>query len=168
MKNFSGGMKQRAGVAQFFLSTKPVVIVDEPTAGLDPLERVRFRLILSELARTRIVILSTHIVEDITSSCKCLAVLNKGEVVYHGDLDGVQRGAKGMIWDLVKPSGEDVPIPRRRILFRKHIGDNVMYHYVARDPLPGSVPVEATFEDAYVALLLKHNTDESGMPEPAV
>jgi len=166
MKNYSGGMKQRAGVAQFFLSMRPVVIVDEPTAGLDPLERVRFRLILSELARTRIVILSTHIVEDITSSCNRIAVLNRGEVLYHGDLEGVHRAGEGMIWDLVRPAGEDVPIPRRQILFRRYIGDQVLYHYVSEQPLPGSVSVPAGFEDAYVALLLKHNADGALMPKP--
>jgi len=166
MKNFSGGMKQRAGVAQFFLSTKPVIVVDEPTAGLDPLERVRFRLILSRLAQSRIVILSTHIVEDITSSCKSLAVLNKGEVIYNGGVDDILPKARGLIWDLVKPASEEVPILRRRILFRKHIGENVLYHYVSDDPLPGSAPVEPTFEDAYVALLLQHGAETALMPKP--
>lgn len=159
MKRFSGGMRQRAGIAQFLLSPRPIIIVDEPTAGLDPVERVKFRLLLSDLARTRIVILSTHIVDDITSSCRQVAVLNRGEVLYQGDLQGIQNLAQGLIWDAVLEDGHrELPIPRRQILYRKHIGeDRVLCHYISENPVPGSTPVQPTFEDAYVALLLKHD-----------
>ena len=168
MKRFSGGMRQRAGVAQFMLNPRPLIIVDEPTAGLDPVERVKFRLFLSELAQTRIVLLSTHIVDDITSSCKCVAVLNRGEVLYQGDVQGIQAQAQNLIWDIILPADQPPPIPRRQILFRRHITGllsqraegatrNVICHYVSENPLPGSTPVYPSFEDAYVALLLKHD-----------
>ncbi|MCX6999809.1 MAG: efflux RND transporter permease subunit, partial [Candidatus Sumerlaeota bacterium] len=183
MKRFSGGMRQRAGVAQFMLNPRPLIIVDEPTAGLDPVERVKFRLFLSELAQTRIVLLSTHIVDDITSSCKCVAVLNRGEVLYQGDVQGIQAQAQNLIWDIILPADQPPPIPRRQILFRRHtsrlrqsVSDgrtgflswsaegatrNVLCHYVSENPLPGSTPVQPSFEDAYVALLLKHDASSA-------
>jgi len=157
MKRFSGGMRQRAGVAQFLLNPRPIIIVDEPTAGLDPVERVKFRLLLSELARTRIVILSTHIVEDITSSCRKVAILNRGNVIYQGSLEGVVEAAGDLVWDLVRPAGDKVPIQRRQIIYRKYIGDDVLYHYASREPVPGSKHVAPSFEDAYVAMLLLHD-----------
>ena len=162
MKSFSGGMQQRAGVAQLLLAPRPVIIVDEPTAGLDPVERVRFRLLLSELARERIVVLSTHIVDDITSSCKRVAVLSQGSVVYDGGVDGIQRSAAHRVWDLVHPARDEVAIERRQILYRKHVGDRVLYHYVSDSPLPGSTPADATFEDAYVSLLIGREEEGRG------
>ena len=156
MKRFSGGMRQRAGIAQLLLRPARIMIVDEPTAGLDPVERVRFRLLLAELARTRIVILSTHIVDDITSSCRKVAVLHRGQVVYHGETDRIQATARGKIWDLALPAEFPSPIPERHTLFRRHLGDRILYHYYAPEPLEGAIPVEPTFEDAYVALLMGH------------
>ena len=161
MRRFSGGMRQRAGIAQFLLRPNPIIIVDEPTAGLDPAERVRFRLLLSELARSRIVILSTHIVDDITSSCKQVAVLNQGRLLYHGDLKGIERQAQGRVWDVVLPAAAPAPVPPRQILFRKHVAEGVLYHYISGAPAPGSAPVQPTFEDAYIALLSSENTTEA-------
>ncbi len=161
MKRFSGGMRQRAGIAQILLHPRPVIIVDEPTGGLDPVERVRFRLLLSQLARTRIVILSTHIVDDITSSCRKVAVLNRGQVLYQGGLEHIQRAARNRIWDLTVRAEEKPAIPPRHILYRKHLGEQILYHYVSSSPLPGSIPVTPTFEDAYVAHLFEHDATRS-------
>lgn len=85
-KALSGGMKRRLGIAQALLHNPQVLIVDEPTAGLDPEERIRFRNLLCEAAGDRIVMLSTHIVEDIEKTCKKIAILNKGELLYNGTL----------------------------------------------------------------------------------
>ncbi|MFC1600790.1 efflux RND transporter permease subunit [Candidatus Sumerlaeota bacterium] len=172
MKRFSGGMRQRAGIAQFLLRPRPIIIVDEPTAGLDPVERVRFRLTLSRLARERIVILSTHIVDDITSSCRQLAVLNRGQVLYHGDLEPIKSLAEGRIWEVSLPApradearrSASLPIPAKAVIHRKHQGDTILCHYVSDAPLPGSTSVPPTFEDAYVALLLRHNATENQQP----
>lgn len=86
-KNLSGGMKRRLGIAQALIGDPKLLIVDEPTAGLDPEERVRFRKILTDIAEDRVVILSTHIVEDVEKTCKNLAVLREGELIYNGSLD---------------------------------------------------------------------------------
>ena len=167
LKSFSGGMRQRAGIAQLLLSPCPIMIVDEPTAGLDPVERVRFRLLLAELARTRIVILSTHIVDDITSSCRRVAVLSRGSVVFEGDVDQIREGAQGMIWDLEQPEAQPPAMPEKAILFKRHLGDRILYHYCGVQPIPGSTPVDASFEDAYVALLLRHGANATTVQAPA-
>jgi HAE1 family hydrophobic/amphiphilic exporter-1 len=154
MKRFSGGMRQRAGIAQLLLRPAPIMIVDEPTAGLDPVERVRFRLLLAELARTRIVILSTHIVDDITSSCRRVAVLSHGRIVYEGDVEQIREAAAGLIWNVVRPRDEPLAIDPRNVIFKQHQDGAILYHYCTREPLPGSTPVAGSFEDAYVALLM--------------
>ncbi len=97
---FSGGMMRRVGLAQIFLRPPKVLIVDEPTAGLDPLERIRFRNLLSQMATDRIVILSTHIVEDVAHSCRRLGVLQDGEISFIGDTDDLIKSAQGEVWEL--------------------------------------------------------------------
>ena len=163
MKRFSGGMRQRAVIAQFLLRPQPILIVDEPTAGLDPVERVRFRLLLSQLARTRIVILSTHIVDDITSSCKRVAVLHRGQVVYCGGLEQIVEDAKEQIWNIVLPADQPLDAPAKSILYRHHVEGGVQYRFFAFEAPPGANPVDPTFEDAYVALLLRKDVKPSSV-----
>lgn len=99
IKNFSGGMLQRLGIAQALLGSPPVLILDEPTAGLDPEERTRFRNILTDLSRDRVIILSTHVLADIESSCSTMAILKKGRLVYTGRVDGIIEGIKDKVWE---------------------------------------------------------------------
>jgi ABC-type multidrug transport system ATPase subunit len=95
----SGGMKRRLGIAQALISRPAIIIVDEPTTGLDPEERIRFRNILSDLSRTdTIIILSTHIVGDISSTCNQMALLNEGELVYNGAPDALVDNTRGFVW----------------------------------------------------------------------
>ena len=95
----SGGMKRRLGIAQALISQPSIIIVDEPTTGLDPEERIRFRNLLSDLSRTEtIIILSTHIVGDISSTCNQMALLNDGELVYDGAPDVLVKNTKGFVW----------------------------------------------------------------------
>lgn len=100
LKTYSGGMKQRVGIAQALLGDPKLLIVDEPTAGLDPEERVRFRNLLSDMALERTIILSTHIVEDISQSCSALAVLKGGRVVFHGAPSALTGAARGHVWTI--------------------------------------------------------------------
>ncbi|HHY95248.1 MAG TPA: ABC transporter ATP-binding protein [Firmicutes bacterium] len=99
----SGGMKRRLGIAQALLGSPRLLIVDEPTAGLDPEERIRFRNLLSELGRRRVVILSTHVVADVESIALRVGVLNRGQLVFCGDPDGLRGVARGLVWELWVP-----------------------------------------------------------------
>ena len=98
LKTYSGGMKRRVGVAQALLGDPKLLIVDEPTSGLDPEERVRFRNLLAEMAGRCMVILSTHIVEDVGQSCTDLAVLDGGRVLFRGDPRQLTAQARGKVW----------------------------------------------------------------------
>lgn len=99
--SFSGGMRQRLGIAQALLANPAVLIVDEPTAGLDPEERIRFRNLLSRLSGDRIVILSTHIVADISSSCRDIALLDRGRVRFRGRPADLIETARGRVWSAI-------------------------------------------------------------------
>lgn len=98
LSSFSGGMKRRFGIAQAFIGDPKIIIVDEPTAGLDPAERVRFNNLLSEISENIIVILSTHIVDDINELCKQMAILNKGELLLSGNPSELKTALDGKIW----------------------------------------------------------------------
>ena len=98
LKGFSGGMKRRVGIAQALVNDPRILIVDEPTAGLDPEERIRFRNLLVGLAADRVVILSTHIVEDIGQTCRDMAVLSKGKILFRGSPLDLTRAAEGREW----------------------------------------------------------------------
>src|SRR5258707_15392414 len=98
LKTYSGGMKRRVGIAQALLNDPKLLIVDEPTAGLDPEERIHFRDLLSELAGDRTVLLSTHIVEDIAQTCRNLAIMKSGKVVFQGTTTELVGETRGKVW----------------------------------------------------------------------
>jgi ABC-type multidrug transport system ATPase subunit len=156
IKTFSGGMKQRVGIAQTLLHLPQIIVVDEPTAGLDPRERIRFRNLLAELAKERIVIFSTHIVEDISSTCHDLAVLNGGRVVYRGSPETMQQKAQGKVFEAVM--SEDEFTNRRdslQIVQHSKSDSGIRIRFLSETPVAGLEveTVEPTLEDAYVFLL---------------
>jgi len=109
LKTFSGGMKRRVGIAQALLNDPQLLIVDEPTAGLDPEERIRFRNLLAELGGNRIVVLSTHIVEDVAQTCQELAVMRAGQIIFRGGIAELVGAAQGKVWTVTTPVGGAKP-----------------------------------------------------------
>lgn len=155
ISSFSGGMKQRIGIALILLHLPRILVVDEPTAGLDPRERIRFRNLLVELSKDRIVIFSTHIIEDISSSCSQVVVINKGSLKYFGDPVDMVGMAAGKVWqfDIDKTDFEQV-LDKSRIVNHIQKDDRIRVRYLsATSPCDGAVQVEPNLEDAYLCLL---------------
>jgi ABC-2 type transport system ATP-binding protein len=149
---FSGGMKQRVGIAQALLNDPQLLIVDEPTAGLDPEERVRFRNLLSELSGERIVILSTHIVSDVEAIATDIAILGGGRLLAHAAPEDLLRAVEGRVWEWVIPSAE-LPAARQQFQISGSVrrGDGVHVRVVAAErPGTGAVAVAPSLEDAYL------------------
>jgi ABC-2 type transport system ATP-binding protein len=149
LKGFSGGMKRRIGIAQALLNDPRLLIVDEPTAGLDPEERIRFRTLLAQLAGDRTVLLSTHIVEDIAQTCRDLAVLDAGRPVFRGTVAELTAIAEGQVWSVVTAG----PQPGGVIVSALPHTGGVHYRVVsAEPPAPDAAPVAPSLEEGYLAL----------------
>lgn len=157
VKALSGGMKRRLGIAQALLNNPRVLIVDEPTAGLDPEERVRFRNLLAELAQERIVLLSTHIVGDIEAACEDIVIIDKGRVIYNGTVEKLLQTAQGRVFTLTAPGKELSRWKRELSITGMHTqGGRVQIRFVADEPAAGAKPCEANLEDAYMLYLRAH------------
>jgi ABC-2 type transport system ATP-binding protein len=151
LRGFSGGMRQRVGIAQALLADPRLLIVDEPTAGLDPEERIRFRTLLAQFAGRRTVVLSTHIVDDIAQTCREVAVLSKGRLAFRGTVAELTRRADGRVWTVITdgpPPGEGT------VVSALPHDDGMRYRVVASAaPSPHAHPVEPGLEDGYLAVL---------------
>jgi ABC-type multidrug transport system ATPase subunit len=149
---FSGGMKQRLGIAQALINDPDLVIVDEPTAGLDPEERVRFRNVLSDLGEGRLVILSTHIVSDIESIATEIAIMREGRLVTLATPEALMQSAAGSVWEVVLPS-EQFDVVRRTMhvsgAVRRPDGVHARIVSPAR-PVAEAMAAEPTLEDAFL------------------
>ena len=151
LKTYSGGMKRRVGIAQALLNNPRLLIVDEPTAGLDPEERVRFRTLLSTLAADRTVVLSTHIVEDVASTCRDLAVLARGRLLYAASTAGLAAAASNRVWTLTQPGP---PPPQAVLVSAIHHGGTTEYRLISsHQPAPAARPANPGLEDGYMALM---------------
>lgn len=154
---FSGGMKQRVGIAQALLNDPELLIVDEPTAGLDPEERVRFRNLLSELSGERIVILSTHIVSDVEATATDIALIEKGSLVAHATPEALLQLVEGKVWEWVVASTE-LNAAKQRFLVSSTTrrSDGVHVRVLGEEPPQGAQPVAPNLEDAYLYCLNQH------------
>jgi ABC-2 type transport system ATP-binding protein len=152
LKTFSGGMKRRIGIAQALLNDPRLLIVDEPTAGLDPEERIRFRNLLSDLSGNRTILLSTHIVEDIAQTCQNLVIMKGGHIIFQGTTIDLLREALGKVWVIttqgIKPAGNFT------VVSTLNMGASVQYRVVGELSVRTSaVPAEPNLEDGYVWLM---------------
>ncbi|MCF7582235.1 ABC transporter ATP-binding protein [Staphylococcus epidermidis] len=157
VKSLSGGMKKRLGIAQAILHDPKVIIVDEPTAGLDPEERVRLRNLLSDLAENKIVIISTHIVSDIESTCNRIAILDKGSFVYKGDIPSLIQQSDDHIYE-INLSPSELESFRENDLFitkTQEIENKLKVRFISEIKVANAKKVKADFEDAYMYFLKK-------------
>ena len=152
IKTFSGGMKKRLGIAQAMLNHPKLLILDEPTAGLDPKERVRFRNLISDYAAGRIVILSTHIVSDIEAIADEVLLMKKGKLVSQGTVSELTKEAEGKVWELtVSPAEAKSWQERAAVANLRHEGEQVVLRILSDEkPAEGAVPCEAGLEDLYL------------------
>ncbi len=152
IKTFSGGMKRRVGIAQALLNDPKLLIVDEPTAGLDPEERIRFRNLLSDLGGNRTVLLSTHIIEDIAQTCQNLAVMKSGKVIFRGTITQMLQETRGKVWTITTQGAK--PEGNFTVVSTLNLGATTQYRVVGElSAQAGAVAVEPSLEDGYVWLM---------------
>jgi ABC-2 type transport system ATP-binding protein len=167
---YSGGMKQRFGVAVALLGNPKLMIVDEPTAGLDPAERVRFLNLLSELGENSVVILSTHIVEDVSELCTRMAIIDRGEILFEAEPLGAIDQMRGRIWRSVIEKSALAEVERAHAVISTKLlaGRTVVHVYGDGAPGAGFEPVEPDLEDVYFSTMTGHIGLRREQAEPAM
>ncbi|NMO97243.1 ABC transporter ATP-binding protein [Paenibacillus lemnae] len=160
VRTYSGGMKQRIGIAQSLMGSPEVLIVDEPTSGLDPRERVRFRNMLTRFSLKRTVLLSTHIVADIESNCRQVAVLNQGSLLMTGDLQDLQGCGQGYVWEAMLSAEQYHALdPSLVMSSRQQEGMMICRMISMHKPHPDALQVEPGLEEGYIALLRRERDE---------
>lgn len=152
VKTFSGGMKRRIGIAQAIINEPQILIFDEPTAGLDPRERIRFSNIISDMGKDKIILLSTHIVSDIEAIANELVVIRNGNILETGDIDELVKKVKGQVWESIVSQEVYHSLRKERsVIHLKQMGRDVQVRFVGdKYPNAKSCPVEPTLEDYYI------------------
>lgn len=162
---YSGGMRQRIGIAQALLNDPQLLIVDEPTAGLDPEERVRFRNLLSELSGERIVILSTHIVSDVEAVASSIAILAHGHLIAHDVPEALLASVAGKVWQVVVPSSELYALRQKHLVSSTAHRSNGVHARVVADAAPENAarPLDPVLEDAYLSAVGQQRSAANGV-----
>lgn len=154
----SGGMKRRLGIATALINKPNILLVDEPTVGLDPEERIKFRNLLTDFASNRIVILSTHIISDIEETCEKLAILKKGNLVFHGTTKDLIKTSEGMVWEvnIKKDNISDIlkDDKEKFIISQVPIDNYVKFRIIAKTkPYDNAILLQPKLEDSYIRII---------------
>ena len=164
MKSLSGGMKRRAGIAQAVLNDPKILILDEPTAGLDPSERIRFRNLISELAADRIVLLSTHIVSDVESVAGQILLMQEGRFVVTGTMEEIIASCPNRSWICDVPKDQVLACHQKyRVANVKTLADHAQLRILSKDaPMSGAVPEDTSLEDVFLSYFGERSGGEDG------
>ena len=162
-KQLSGGMKRRVGLVQALLNEPPILIVDEPTTGLDPEERIKIRNLLVDFGETRTVIFSTHVIEDIASTCNKLGIMQKGNLIFNGEISELLKNAENQVWNcLITNEKEILELSRYATISSKQYVDGKMMTKIISEEKPriDCIRAEVTLEDAYLYMMKMYEIND--------